>query len=185
MLTAFMDAPAASTAQEPQPPVAAHHRRFFVADGDGGVVCESPSPKTIFCYTPGLARLESGRLVATTDLGGPGVKKGEPCGRIFTSDDHGRTWSQRATFPFNRYNLPNNERHRLQLHFSKNMVDWCFAGIVAMGATAGEGRHYASMTIDGDDLQVLSRSGDSRAKSAHDGNLITFHTVKNFRQLVY
>jgi hypothetical protein len=32
---------------------------------------------------------------------------------------------------------------------------------------------------------VLSRSGDRRAKSAHDGNLITFHTVRNFRNLVY
>jgi len=32
---------------------------------------------------------------------------------------------------------------------------------------------------------VLSRSGDSYAKSAHDGNMITFHTVRNFRALVY
>lgn len=87
--------------------------------------------------------------------------------------------------PPNRYNLPNNERHRLQLHFSRNMVDWCFAGLVATGATPGEGRHYASMAIDGEDLCVLSRSGDGRAKSAHDGNLITFHTVNNFRQLAY
>ena len=46
-------------------------------------------------------------------------------------------------------------------------------------------RHYASMVIDGPDLHVLSRSGDHRAKSAHDGNLITFHTVKDFRDLVY
>ena len=87
--------------------------------------------------------------------------------------------------PEKRFNLPNNERHRLQLHFSKNMVDWCFAGLVATGATAGEARHYASMVIDGDNLCVLSRSGDSRAKSAHDGNLITFHTVRDFRKLVY
>ena len=28
--------------------------------------------------------------------------------------------------PADRYNLPNNERRRLQLHFSKNLVDWCF-----------------------------------------------------------
>lgn len=84
-----------------------------------------------------------------------------------------------------RFNLPNNERHRLQLHFSKNMVDWCFAGIVAMGDTPKQARHYASMIVDGDDLVVLSRSGDARAKSAHDGNLITFHRVKNFRSLVY
>lgn len=84
-----------------------------------------------------------------------------------------------------RFGLPNNERQRLQLHFSKNMIDWCFAGIVAIGASPKESRHYASMAIDGDDLVVLSRSGDARAKSAHDGNLITFHRIKNFRSLVY
>ena len=87
--------------------------------------------------------------------------------------------------PEDRYNLPNNERHRLQLHFSKNCFDWCFAGIVAIGETNRHSRHYASMLIDGDDLHVLSRSGDHRAKSAHDGNLVTFHTVKGFRDLVY
>ena len=32
----------------------------------------SPSPGNIFCYTPGIARLDSGRVVATLDLGGPG-----------------------------------------------------------------------------------------------------------------
>lgn len=84
-----------------------------------------------------------------------------------------------------RYNLPNNERHRLVLHFSKNLVDWCFAGLVATGDSAGQARHYASMDIDGDDLVILSRSGDARAKNAHEGNIITFHRVKNFRDLVY
>ncbi|MCX7006628.1 MAG: sialidase family protein [Kiritimatiellaeota bacterium] len=401
-------------------------------------VYESPSPTNLFCYTPGLARLESGRLVATLDLGGPGLKKTEQHGRIFTSDDHGKTWTPRGSFPFiharpfvadkavyilghsgdlhvirsddggqswspdakltegqawhqsacnviyangcvylvmerhignairgwpvgelapvllrgkvtddltkrenwtfaselsfrqtipqvetdpainffgvpffsaayptgslpaphrnsaplgwletnvvqihdpdhywydpqghtfhlwarahtggtgyaaiakvvenadgtmttqletvpsgkkilyvpcpggqmrfhvlydeptklywllstqatdsmtradrlgpDRFNLPNNERHRLQLHFSKNMVDWCFAGLVATGNTPKEARHYASMIVDGDDLQVLSRSGDARSKSAHDGNLITLHTIRNFRKLVY
>ena len=87
--------------------------------------------------------------------------------------------------PPERFDLPYNERHRLVLHFSKNLVDWCFAGLVAVGASANEARHYASMDIDGDDLVILSRSGDARAKSAHEGNLITFHRVKNFRELVY
>ncbi len=87
--------------------------------------------------------------------------------------------------PANRYNLPNNERHRLQLHFSKNCIDWCFACLVAVGGSARQGRHYASMVIDGDDLHVLSRSGDERAKSAHDGNFISFHTVRGFRKLAY
>jgi len=84
-----------------------------------------------------------------------------------------------------RYNLPNNERHILALHFSKNCLDWCSAGVVARGETPQQGRHYASMIIDGDHLHVLSRSGDQRAKSAHDGNLITLHTVRSFRDLVY
>lgn len=87
--------------------------------------------------------------------------------------------------PEERYNLPNNERHHLQLHFSKNCIDWRFAGIVAIGPSPKQSRHYASMVIDGDDLHILSRSGDHRAKSAHDGNFISFHTVKSFRNLVY
>ncbi len=89
------------------------------------------------------------------------------------------------TMPAERYGLPDNERHRLQLHFSKNLVDWCFAGIVAIGPSPKQSRHYASMVIDGDDLHVLSRSGDENAASAHNGDMITFHTVKNFRDLVY
>jgi len=87
--------------------------------------------------------------------------------------------------PADRYNLPNNERHRLVLHFSRNCLDWCFAGLVATGAAPGQSRHYASMVIDGDDLHVLARSGDARARNAHDGNLITCHTVRGFRSLVY
>lgn len=84
-----------------------------------------------------------------------------------------------------RFGAPNNERNRLVLYFSKNLVDWSFAGVVAIGATDKDARHYAAMSIDGDDLVILSRSADARARSAHDGNLITFHRVKNFRELVY
>ena len=87
--------------------------------------------------------------------------------------------------PDTRYGLPNNERHILALYFSRNCVDWLPAGIVARGETPQQARHYASMCINGEDLHVLSRSGDRRAKSAHDGNLITFHTVRDFRNLVY
>ncbi len=87
--------------------------------------------------------------------------------------------------PPNRFNLPSNERHRLVLHFSKNCMDWCFAGRIADTGTPGQSRHYASMVNDGDDLHILSRSGDRRASDAHNGNLITFHTVRKFRDLVY
>ncbi len=84
-----------------------------------------------------------------------------------------------------RYGLACDERDRLALHFSKNMVDWVFAGLVDKGASPKQSRHYGSMDIDGDDLVIVSRSGDADASSAHNGNLITFHRVKNFRDLVY
>ncbi|MBR5309086.1 MAG: exo-alpha-sialidase [Clostridia bacterium] len=84
-----------------------------------------------------------------------------------------------------RYNIPCDERDRLQLSFSKNMVDWCFAGIVAKGDSEKQSRHYACMAIDGDDLVIVSRSGDKDAFSAHNGNMATFHRVKDFRSLVY
>lgn len=87
--------------------------------------------------------------------------------------------------PPDRYALPNEERHRLVLHYSKNLVDWNFAGVVAIGGGNRQARHYACMDFDGDDLVILSRSGDARAKDAHNGNIITFHRVRNFRDLVY
>ena len=87
--------------------------------------------------------------------------------------------------PAERFQLPNNERQRLVLHFSKNMVDWCFAGLVAIGPGYRGSRHYASMDFDADDLVILARSSDERAYSAHTGNLITFHRVRNFRSLIY
>jgi hypothetical protein len=57
--------------------------------------------------------------------------------------------------------------------------------MVAMGKTPRCARHYTSMTISGEDLLILSRSGDENAYSAHNGNLLTLHRVKSFRDLVY
>lgn len=87
--------------------------------------------------------------------------------------------------PPERFDLPNNERQRLTLHFSKNCIDWCFAGLVDAVDSPKMSRSYASMAILGDDLIILSRSGDEQAVSAHNGNMITCHCVENFRDLVY
>lgn len=84
-----------------------------------------------------------------------------------------------------RFNIPCDERDRLQLSFSKNMVDWCFAGLVAKGDSEKQSRHYCCAAIDGDDLLIVSRSGDADAFSAHNGNIATFHRIENFRKLVY
>jgi hypothetical protein len=139
--------------------------------------------------------LDSGRLVATLDLGGPGMETWEGTvgvryGKTFhvLYDEQTKLYrllSTQATdsmirpdrMPADRDNLPNNERRRLQLHFSKNMIDWCFAGLVAVGPAEHASRHYASMAIEGKDLVILSRSGDQRAKSANDGNLINDATT--------
>ena len=84
-----------------------------------------------------------------------------------------------------RYNMPCQERHRLVLHFSRNCIDWCFAGIVAKVDDVGQSHHGGNMIIDGDDLHILMRTADADAKNAHNSNLITFHTVRGFRGLVY
>jgi hypothetical protein len=87
--------------------------------------------------------------------------------------------------PPDRFGMPDSERQRLVLHFSRNCYDWIFAGVVAQVDHPRASRHYAAMDIQGDDLVILSRSGDENAQSAHNGNIITFHRVKDFRGLVY
>lgn len=76
-------------------------------------------------------------------------------------------------------------RRRLALSFSPNLIHWVFAGLVAVGPADNASRHYATMMISGDDLLIVSRSGDERARTAHDGDLVTFHRVKDFRRLIY
>jgi hypothetical protein len=78
-----------------------------------------------------------------------------------------------------------NYRRRLALSYSPDLLKWTFAGLVAVGPSDNAARHYASMIIHGDDLLIVSRSGDERARNSHDGNLVTFHIVKDFRDLTY
>lgn len=76
-----------------------------------------------------------------------------------------------------------SERNRLELFYSRNCFDWSSAGVVACGKNYLESRHYASLLAVGNDLLVLSRSGDSSAKNCHDTNLITVHKIIDFRNL--
>ena len=78
-----------------------------------------------------------------------------------------------------------NDRRRLGLSYSPDLLHWTFAGLVATGPADNAARHYATMAIDGDDLVIVSRSGDERARNAHDGDIVTFHRVRDFRKLVY
>lgn len=79
-------------------------------DSEVTTVFESPSPNEVFAYSPGIARLDDGRLITTMDLGGPGmeswpapkgIRYGKPVqGKVFVSDDGGRGWSHTHDFPF-------------------------------------------------------------------------------------
>lgn len=75
-----------------------------------------------------------------------------------------------------------SERRRLALSWSADLLNWTPAGLIAVGPADNASRHYATCMIDGDNLYVVSRSGDLEAKNAHDNNLTTFHVVKNFRR---
>ena len=77
------------------------------------VLYESEDPGNVYGYTPGLCRLESGRLIATIDIGGPGVAPRwdelfgsdyraveKHYGQVYLSDDGGATWRITGRFPF-------------------------------------------------------------------------------------
>ncbi|MCC6486450.1 MAG: exo-alpha-sialidase, partial [Candidatus Hydrogenedentes bacterium] len=68
------------------------------------IVYESPTPAKVYAYSPGIAVLPDGTLVATFDH--EHTVKDETCpdgaplkGRVCTSSDGGRTWTQRAGMP--------------------------------------------------------------------------------------
>ena len=76
------------------------------------VIEHSDSPEDIYCYSPGILALPSGRLIATMDFGGPGVKrlpKSHPdalypdfflLGEVLVSDDGGEHWKVTTNYPF-------------------------------------------------------------------------------------
>jgi hypothetical protein len=140
--------------------------------------------------TPCLERVPSGRQILWLPCPGGQMKfhvvQDPETGLYWLLSTLGtRSMTRADRLPAERYNLPNNERRQLQLHVSSNLVDWRFAGLVAAGATERESRHYASLVIDGDDLHVLSRSGDAAASCPHNVNLITSHRIPGFRNLAW
>lgn len=90
-----------------------------------------------------------------------------------------------SSLPDGIYGLPNNERHRLILKFSRNCMDWIFAGVISVGKDHNHSRNYPSMAIRGDDLLIVSRAGDERAINNQYTNLIMLQKIPDFRALVF
>lgn len=81
-----------------------------------------------------------------------------------------------------RHEGPHDLRNVLGLYYSKNAMDWDFAGYISRTDSIDQARSYPSMEIYGEDLYIVSRSGDEKAQSAHNTNLILLHKIENFRQ---
>ncbi len=111
---------------------------------DHVVLFKSPDPAKIFCYTPALKRLPSGRLVATLHLGGPGIeslpgpkgRRGKEAGqcKVFVSDDHGRTWTHRGDFPL---------FHATPFQAGASLYILGHAGDLTIVRSADQGQHWS------------------------------------------
>ena len=143
---------------------------------------EDGSMETLFEHAP------SGKRMVFTHIPGGGCSKFH-----LLFDDKTRTYwlltNQFTDSMADQRRMSANEsagydRSRLALYYSYNCFDWLFAGIVACGKTRRQARSYASMVMDGEDLLVLSRSGDENALNGHETNMITFHRVRDFRALI-
>jgi len=80
---------------------------------------------------------------------------------------------------------PMHERDRLALWFSKDALNWEFAGMISEGETEKESRSYPYICVDGDDILVVTRCGTADCNSSHDNDILSFHRIKDFRDLVY
>lgn len=78
-----------------------------------------------------------------------------------------------------------DDRQQLHLYFSRNLVDWSFAGCVDAGTAPTEGRHTCGMAIAGSDLLIVCCAGLAKPGSRGYTDRITFHLIPAFRELVY
>ncbi|MDI6775308.1 MAG: sialidase family protein [Verrucomicrobiota bacterium] len=83
-----------------------------------------------------------------------------------------------------RRSAPEDGRQALSLWFSRNLVDWHFAGILDAGGPAGELRHSPSLSLAGGDLYVMCCAGRARLGASAYTDRISLHVVPEFRELV-
>ncbi len=87
--------------------------------------------------------------------------------------------------PAKHAGLPCEQRTSLQIHTSRNLVDWNF---VALAAEADQENlisiHEPTATVCGEDLYIASRASNTEAKNERDSNNIIFATISNFRSLI-
>lgn len=86
--------------------------------------------------------------------------------------------------PHTRPGLPCEERARLQLSFSRNLIDWSFAGFVCE-APEGEVVQDPRMDIHGNAIYFVCAAGEPHRRSTHGTTAVKFGMIRDFRELVY
>ena len=73
----------------------------------------------------------------------------------------------------------------ISLSVSEDLFNWRkLTTLLDCTEIPSAGYSYPSFCIDGDDLLYVSRSAFGKRKSEHDNNYVTFHRLKNFRDLL-
>jgi len=85
--------------------------------------------------------------------------------------------------PATRQGLPCEEDRALQLAFSRNLVDWSFAGTVARAGADGEFIRDSALAIHGNDLYVVGLLGRAAPGTSHNADRVMFFRVAAFRAL--
>jgi hypothetical protein len=90
-----------------------------------------------------------------------------------------------ARLPSKWWGLPCEEACGLQLQFSKNLVDWSFAGLIEQPASSVHFRTAAALAIKGQDMHVVARAGDDNCRKFPATNLVMSYRIPDFRSLAY
>lgn len=73
----------------------------------------------------------------------------------------------------------------ISLSVSEDLFTWRkLTTLLDCTNTPKAGYSYPSFCIDGDDILYVSRTAFGKLKSEHDNNYVTFHRLKNFRELL-
>ena len=75
-----------------------------------------------------------------------------------------------------------DERRSLLLWYSVDSLNWFPAGWIAYARGWNQSFHYPVMFVDGNDIALISRTANNSG-DRHDVDFITFHRIKDFRDL--
>lgn len=89
------------------------------------------------------------------------------------------------SLPPERPGLPSDEYGSLQIHFSRNLVDWSFGGLVAGSDETTFSMYECSAAVKGNDLYILCRCAGEGRRTPTDTNQIRLFMIPQFRELAY